>query len=387
MRLRGLLVTFALGALAVALPLHAQSQIPAGPVHVQPGQLAPQKPAPPPKQQKPFRQQVNEVRLPVTVRDPHGQLAIDLGPEDFQVYDDGNLEHIEVFDFGGDPVSAVLVVENSSRVTPLLAGIRKTGILFTDLVMGANGRGSVIAFNDKPELVVPFTSNQERIQKSISGLKSGDSGAHLYDALARAVEMLQNQPGNRRRVVVAISESVDTGSLAKLGSVLRDAQLADVSIYTIGLSTTAAELRSSPSQYAGPQASPPGTFARPGVPGTPQTPSTMAQATGGNVNLLALVERLVKLGVNLVSPQALEAASAATGGEHIKTFHDKSIGAAMNRIGAELHAEYTLAYQAPQNGPWGYHSITVKVNRPGYHVRTRPGYFLAPPNGSTRSGS
>jgi hypothetical protein len=57
----------------------------------------------------------------------------------------------------------------------------------------------------------------------------------------------------------------------------------------------------------------------------------------------------------------------------------------MDRIGGELHAAYTLAYQASTNGPYGYHEITVKITLPGYHVRTRPGYFLAPPNGSTTS--
>jgi VWFA-related protein len=387
MRIRRPLTVFFLAAMAGALPLVARGQSPNGPVHVKPGQTAkPQqaKPQTNQEEQKPLRVGVTVVRLPVTVRGPSGHLVLDLGPEDFQIYDDGGLQRIINFDVGGDPMAVVLVVEGSARVAPLMAGIRKTGIVFTETVMGANGEGSVLSFDGTSKLLVPFTYDHDRIQKAITDLKTGDDGAHLYDALSRAVRMLENQPPNRRRVIVAVSESVDTGSETKLESVLRDAELANISVYTIGLSTTAAQLRSAPSQATGPTFGPPGTFSRPGVPGSPQTPITTEQSSA-NVDLLPLVEDLVKMGIHLVTPQALEAASAATGGDHVHTYHDKSIGDAMYRVGEELHAEYTLAFQAPTDGPWGYHEITVKVTRPGFKVRTRPGYFLAPPNGSTTS--
>jgi VWFA-related protein len=385
MRVSWSLTLFFTGALALAAPLAGQSQRPTGPVHVQPGQTVP---TPLPKaqqqQQKPLQFRVNVVRLPVTVRAPDGHLALDLGPEDFQVYDNGALQHITHFDVGGEPMAVVLVIEGSARVAPLMAGIRKMGIVFTETVMGANGEGALISFDDTSKLLVPFSFDHNRIQKAVDDLKPGDDGSHLYDTLLRAVKMLENAPPNRRRVIVAVAESVDTGSETKLETVLRDAQLANISIYTVGLSSTAAQLRAAPSQATGPTFGPPGTFSRPGVPGSPQTPITTQQSSS-NVDLLPLVEDLVKMGINLITPQALEATSAATGGDHINTYHDNSIQQAMYRIGEELHAEYTLAFDAPAEGPWNYHEITVKVRRPGFKVRTRPGYFLAPPNGSTTS--
>lgn len=406
MRLFGSLTVLALVAWVAALPSQAHAQFPTPPLRVQPGQTgqtktpplqvppgAAKKPEPaqlqtksqsPSQQQpqfKPLIRRVTVVTLPVTVRGPHGHLALNLGPEDFQVYDDGNLQHIIHFNVGGEPVSAVLVVEDNDRIAPVLPTLRKTGIIFTQAVMGGNGEGSVVTFDDAARVIVPFTYDHQRIQKAIAELKPGESGSHLYDALGDAVQMLENQPQSRRRVIVAISESRDTGSLAKLGSILRDAQLANITIYSVGLSSLMAKLRAPASQYSPPAFGPPGTFSHPGYPGTPQTPTSMQQQEG-NINLLALVETLVKMGVNLVSPEALAAASAATGGDHIRAFHDHSIQEALYRVGTELHAEYTLAYQAPK-GPWTYHEITVKITRPGYTVRTRPGYFLAPPNGST----
>jgi VWFA-related protein len=386
MRFFASVVIAALAALPAALPLRAQTQSPSGTLSTGPAPSQANSPAPASQQpeQKPLQLHVTEVRLPVTVLDQHGELAWNLGPEDFEVYDDGVRQRIEHFDMGGDPLSVVLVVESSARIDQLLAGIRSSGIVFTQSVMGANARGAVISFDDATRVLVPFTADRDVIQNAVAKLRAGDNGARLYDAISRALDLLSMQPQNRRRVIVVVSESTDTGSEEKLGNVLRDAQLENVSIYTVGLSTTENMLHQ-PAGQAGPaQMGPTGTFSRPGVPGVPQTPSTVAQ-NSGNINLLPIVETLVRLGVNLVSPQALQAASVATGGDHIGTVHPASIQEAMDRIGGELHAAYTLAYQASTNGPYGYHEITVKITLPGYRARTRPGYFLSPPNGSTTS--
>src|SRR5437899_10416577 len=96
--------------------------------------------------------------------------------------------------------------------------------------------------------------------------------------------MLRNRtaaksPG-RRSVIVAVCEAADTGSESKLGQVLREAQLANVTIYTVGLSTTAAELRAPPKQSRPPQTGPPHTSPLPPIPGTTQTPTTEQQRYG-----------------------------------------------------------------------------------------------------------
>lgn len=373
-----------LAAFAAALAF-AQEGSPPGPVHPRANQQQ-SKPSEPPQAPRQLVSRVIEVRLPVTVRDTHGELALDLGPEDFQVYDNDVLQHIEHFEVGGEPLRVILVLQDSARVAPLIAGVRKTGIIFTESVMGANGEGAVITFDSATHLVVPFTSNHDRVQKAISRLKPGDDGSRLYDALYRAIQMLEVQPSKFRRVIVAVSESYDSGSTIKLDGVLRDAQLANVAVYSVGLSTTAARMREKPGQAAETTITPPGTFAHPGINGMPQTPVTMQQSQG-NADILAVIETLAKMGIHLVSSDSLEAASAATGGDHVSTFHDASMETAMTRIGAELHAEYTLSYQVSADATPGYHSITVKVSHPGYRVRTRLGYFLSPPSGSTPSGN
>jgi VWFA-related protein len=365
------------GLLGLAGPAYAQ-QAPAGPIHPPPG--TPIEKAPVPKTLEPaqIRVHVNVVTLPVTVHNRQGELALDLGERDFRVYDNGVAQQLSHFSLGGGPLDVVLLAETSSRIEPLLPAVRRTGIIFTQVVMGQTGEAAVVGFDDEVRVLVPFTADPNRVEQAVEKLHEGTSGVRLYDALARGVALLEGRPANRRRVILVLSEAADTGSEDKLGAVLREAQLANVTIYTIGLSTTAAELRAQPTVSGTPEIGPPGTFPMPGPPGVPQTPTTQQQ-TRGNINLLPLVVWLVEHAANTQAVRSLAAASAATGGRHISTFRDRSIETAMDAIGGELHAQYLLAYRPAGSDVYGYHEIRVEVSQPGYQVRARPGYYLAPP--------
>ena len=355
----------------------ARGQAPPGPLPPKPG-VTPEKA--PPQQAKPeIRVRATLVSMPVTVRDKKGQMILDLAKQDFHVYDNGAEQKIQHFDLGGDPLSIVLLVETSSHIEALLPAIRKSGIVFTQAVMGQTSAAAVIGFDDTTTLLLPFTTDPEKVQKAINQLPEGTSGIRLYDAISEAIGLLRKQPQNRRRVILVMSEAIDTGSETPLGVVLRDAQLSNVAIYTVGLSTTSAELRAKPSQAAPVQIGPPGTFPLPHVPGTADTPTTQAEQQG-NIDLLALAIWIVQRAANIAHEHSLAVASEATGGAYVNTFKDRTIEKAVDQIGGELHAQYIVGYEPPGNEPSGYHEIKVTVSRPGLKVRTRPGYYLAPPS-------
>ncbi len=350
------------------------AQAPAGPLPPKPGVAVQQ----PPKERPQIRVKVELVDAPVTVRDSAGELVLDLTPRDFRIFDNGVEQRIEHFDLGGEPLSVVILVETSSRIEALLPAVRKTGILFTQTVLGPTGEAAVLGFNDSVDKLLPFTTDADKVEKTIATLRMGTSGARLYDALSEAVGLLRNRPLSRRRVIVAVAEAADTGSETKLGQVLRESQLANITIYSVGLSTTAAELRAPPKQTGPPQISPPGTFPLPPMPGTPQTPTTEQQRYG-NVDLLALVMWMVQRAANAVGQNSLELAAVATGGMNLATLRDRSIEKAIDQIGGELHAQYMLSYRPAGTDPVGYHEIKVQVARRGVKVRSRPGYYIAPP--------
>ena len=369
----------AMVALAAALaltPALAVAQAPPGGIKPKAGLPIQQGP-----QQQPIRVKVEVVSAPVVVRDAQGEMVTDLDELNFRIFDNGVQQRIEHFDMGGDALSVVLVVETSTRVQPMLPAIRKAGIVFTQSILGGTGEGAVIGFGNEVRLVQPFTTNHDKLEKSIAKLTDDGSASHLFDAMTEAVAMLRDRPTERRRVIVAISEAADAGSTAKLGMALRAAELENITIYTVGLSSAAAEWRT---PLTGPTQSPEapeGVMLGPAAPGTPQTPSTPGIASqggsgGGGGDLLAVVIWAVQHGVNLTKGHALDAATLATGGEHVPTRRDKSIEPALDRIGGELHAQYTLSYHPTESSPGGFHEIKVLVDRPKTTVKTRPGYYL-----------
>jgi VWFA-related protein len=360
----------------------SRAQAPAGPIAPKPGgavQL-------PPKQAAAVKVQVSLVTTPVTVRNASGEMIHNLEARDFQVTDNGVQQSISHFDLGGDPISLVILIETSSRIEPLLPEIRKTGILFTQTVMGPTGEAAVVGFNDSVDKLQEFTSSSDAIESTISNLSEGTSGSKLYDAMSVGVEMLSGRPQaaadkpGRRRVMMILSEAVDEGSATKLGEVLRQAQLANVTIYSVGLSTTSAQLRSKPKDTR-PQITPPGTFPMPPQPGVPQTP-TSEETRYGNIDLMAAAVWAVQHVHDQVRDHALEVAATATGGEHLAAFKDRSIEKAIDEIGGELHSQYTISYAPTGTDASGYHEIKVTLvsaNLRELKVRARPGYYIASP--------
>ena len=163
---------------------------------------------------------------------------------------------------------------------------------------------------------------------------------------------------------------------------LREAQLRNVTICSVGLSTTSVQLRAKPKDTR-PQITPPGTFPLPPQPGVPQTPAS-EENRYGNIDLMAAAVWAVQHIHDQVKDHALEVAATATGGLHLSTFKDRSIEKAVDEIGGELHAQYTISYTPTDTEATGYHEIKVSVIRSdakNLKVRARPGYYLAPPEG------
>ena len=371
------LTLFALLPLLAALST-LSGQAPTGPIAQQPGTPVQQAP-----QQTKIVTQVSLVNTPATVRDSRGQMVDTLDAKDFQITDNGISQKITHFDLGGDPLSLVFLVETSSRIAPLLPQLNKVGIVLTETVMGPNGEAAVVGFNDSVDKLQDFTTNHDAVEKVFTKLNTATRGSKLYDAMAVGVEMLSGRPlptaetPGRRRVMLILSEATDVGSETKLGAVLRQAQLSNVTIYSVGLSTTMAELKAPPKDTT-PQVTPPGTFGRPPFPGTIQTPGSDA-ALYGSGDLMALAVWAVQHVKNKITDHALELAATATGGEHIATFKNHSIENAIDEIGGELHSQYSISYSPTGTNAAGYHEIKVTVAKEGLKVRARPGYYLAGP--------
>jgi VWFA-related protein len=319
-------------------------------------------------QEHAIKVRVNEVLVPVTVLNSKGAMIFDLTKENFHIYDNGAEQPIEQFDIGGDRLAVALVMETSSHIQIMAPAIRGMGSVFTETVMALEGRAAVITYDSTVEVRQPFTEDHDAVERAINKVEFNAPEMHLYDAMSTAVGLLKMQPPNFRRVMLIIGESQDQSSDAKLGFVLREVQLANITIYAVGPSSTAADLR-----Y--------GTNGTANVPLPRSLPPTSTQApprVNGEspFDLLTPAIWLLSRGTNEIKNHQLEIAAASTGGVHYRILSDRSIQLAIDKIGGEIHAQYILSYTPSVEGPPGFHKINVSVSRPKVIVRTRPGYFI-----------
>ena len=286
----------------------------------------------------------NEVIVATTVTDPSGEFVLNLSQNDFHVFDDGVEQNIDQWDLGGDPLAVVLVLETSSRPHAMIPVIHSLGSIFTETGMALDGEAAVITYDSTVEVRQPFTMDHDAIESAIANVQFEVPTRHLYDAMAVAVQMLKDEAPMRRRIMLIVGESRDEGSKAKLGEIVRDAEHENISIYAVGPSSATRDLlQDAPSLWAAP----------------------------------AIF--LLQQGINKVKNHELEVAAAATGGIHYSAARAATLRSALDEIGGELHAQYIIGYRPNGERAPGFHSIKVTVSRPNVSVRTRPGYYVAPP--------
>jgi VWFA-related protein len=368
------------GSLALLPCIATRGQVLEGPLEPPPGLAIQQAPK--------IKLQTVLVNTPVTVRDAKGEMVHNLEERDFRITDNGEPQKITHFDLGGDPISLVVVAETSSRIGPILPHLRKTGILISQTMTGPTGVGAVVGFDDEVKTLLDFTSSADDLENTISRLQEGGRGSKLFDAMSTAVDMLSKRPEvsesdlGHRRVMLVMSEAHDSGSEAKLGEVLRRAQLANITIYAVGISGAKADLQKKPDYSNPPSMAPDETQGMPTAPGTVQTPTTEEQ----NAEAGAPLSAAVALGIwavahakDKVTAHALEIAAAATGGQCVSTWKNRTMEKVLDEMGGELHSQYTLTYTPSGNVTNGYHEIHVTVDRADLRVRARPGYYLGEP--------
>lgn len=295
-----------------------------------------------------IRTRTNLVVAPTTVTDARNQIVDGLTESDFILLDNGKPQAIrmDTSDIALTPISIVVVVNTGSLSGPALAKIRKVGSIIQPLITGDKGEAAVVRFAHDVHVVQEFTSDADRIVNAFSTLKPRGGEGRSLDAVKSAIEMLRDRGGNRRKIVILVSESKDRGSESKLPEVLQLAQQANVTVYPVTFSVHSQMWTGKPAD---------------------------AQPVALQMNIFFLVGELVRLGQTNTTREL----ARFTGGRQISFFTLRALELDLSRIGEELHSQYLLSF-TPQRveGDDAFHAIEVKVKgRPELTVVTRPGYW------------
>jgi Ca-activated chloride channel family protein len=189
------------------------------------------------------------VLIPVTVTDPMSRFVTGLDKENFKLSEDKIEQEITQFSSEDAPLSVGVVFDTSGSMGAKLSKSRQAVAQF---MRTANPQDEffLIQFNDRPELMVPFTAETEEIQNRLTFIQSKGRTA-LLDGVYMAMNQMK-KAHNPRKAILIISDGGDNSSRYTEGEVKNAVREADVQIYAIGIFEPMASRGRTPEELSGP---------------------------------------------------------------------------------------------------------------------------------------
>lgn len=325
-----------------------------------------------------IRVTTRNVIAPTSVKDRNGSFINGLDVKDFVLRDNGKVQDIKI-DQAYIPVSVVLVIQRSAATEPVLPTVMKIGSMLEPLVLTERGEAAIVTFDHRIDTIQDFTNDTEKFKKALAGLRPGSQTRAMSDAVLQAARMLKKRPADRRRVIVLISETQESGSVARVKDALLEVELNNIIVYSVNMSRIVNKIMAKP-DYPRPNAIPPS--ARPVPPGMANTPTTQASmsALGGTMgNVIPLFREVFTASKAIFISNPQEVYTKYTGGSEFSFLSLKGFEEAVQKLGDELQNQYIISYSpnklVQMDGGW--HTIEVEVRRAEAVVKTRTGYWLA----------
>lgn len=181
-----------------------------------------------------IRVRTDLVAVPITVIDSRRRRVPNLRAGDFTLAADGRAAKIDYFASGAEHVALLFALDASGSARDIIDQQRGAALaLFSRF--GRGSRIAVLHFGDFVRLSVPFTSHPEGAEASFNYHPKANTGTAIFDAAATAVRAFDGSGGfsTERRIVILISDGLDTLSSTKYKAVIDAAQLRGVSFYVI----------------------------------------------------------------------------------------------------------------------------------------------------------
>jgi Ca-activated chloride channel homolog len=189
------------------------------------------------------------VLIPCTVTDPMGRFVTGLDKENFKVYEDKIEQEVRQFSSDDAPLSVGIVFDTSGSMGDKLIKSRQAVVQFMHTANPAD-EFFMVQFNDRPELMVPFTSATEEIQNRLIFTQSKGRTA-LLDGVYMAMNQMK-KAHNGRKAILIISDGGDNSSRYTESEVRNAVREADVQIYAIGIFEPMASRGRTPEELSGP---------------------------------------------------------------------------------------------------------------------------------------
>ena len=313
---------------------------------------------------------VNQVVVPVLVKDDSGRLINGLLPKDFSVYEDGVKQKLNFFSSDPLPLSAAVIldlgmpdtaVQKVNRTFPALEGAfsqfdEVSIYTYSSTVskakdFAAAGQSLTAVLNElktkrgrnsgPPVLGGPLgpqgpVVNGRPLDPSSPTVITPPRESHVMnDAIVKAAMDLSKRDRARRKIIFVISDGREYGSDASYADTLKVLLSHGIQVYGVGVEGSA-------------------------IPG---------------YNKLAKLH-LPGYGYSDILPKYAN----ATGGEIFTEFSREAIAGAYARALGDARNQYTLGYVTRLTPSSAHREIEVRVARPDVKVTAREGYYPLPPS-------
>ncbi len=196
-----------------------------------------------------IRVDTNLVLINVTVRDPLNRFVTGLEKEQFRLFEEKVEQKIVQFASEDAPLSIGLVFDASSSMGSKLQKARQAAAQFFKTA-NPEDEFFLVQFNDRPELVVPFTQSTEEIQNRLTFTQAKGKTA-LLDGVYTAMTQMKKAK-NPRKAIIILSDGGDNSSRYTESEIRNLIREADVQIYAIGIFEPVSARGRSAEEMAGP---------------------------------------------------------------------------------------------------------------------------------------
>ena len=177
-----------------------------------------------------FSSQVQLVEVYATVNDTAGALVTGLHREDFEVYENNQLQEVSAFVAGEFPLTVALGVDRSwSMAGDRLRLAKQASQAFLRALKPAD-RSMVVAISSEAEVIAPLEMDRLNQTRAIEALDPWSTTA-LHDAIIATLDRLGPEPG--RQALVVFSDGADRYSRATAAEVVERARRSNALMYPI----------------------------------------------------------------------------------------------------------------------------------------------------------
>lgn len=295
--------------------------------------------------QQPITLRSDLVLIPVRAFDRADRPVLGLTADDFELFVEGKRQPIIFFSTEGNeeqlsrPLALVLLLDASGSIAATWHQ-QQSAVQSLIRQLGPQTLLSVIRFSDRPQVVVPFTTAHHEAAEALAQMRRVAGPTAIFDALLFAIDHFRNltQP-SVRKIVLLLSDGLDTASQTSYRDCIRAAEHADVTVYSLQI----------------PLYSPADGYLRPRPPS--RGFRDVAEATGGRMFLVGSLA------------------------EALRPTARTDLTAVFQMILADIRNQYYLGCAPPEWAPKGkYLRVTVQTKRPGVRVSAaRRGFYVTRP--------